>query len=209
MGVTIRGTNNIPRVVKAMQKLGRKSIQVGVFGEDNYTYESGIDLVRLAAVHEYGTTIIPKKAQWLTIPLIRAAKGERAGSFDDLFFYQKNGSPYAFLARKTGKDSIENVYLLVKSITIPERSFLRTGFDQNVNKIMNKLEDLLDDVLALRISPDIFAEALGMEFAGLIQRHANSLSSPPNSAITMATKGSSNPLNDTGRLIGAIRHKVE
>lgn len=208
MGLTIRGTNNIPRLVQALQRLGKTSIQVGIFGEDNYTYGNAADLVTIARVHEYGADIKPKKGKWLTIPLIPGAKNKRAGEFDDLFFYQQAGDAHAFLAREKGQ-GVENVFLLVKSIHIPERSFIRTGFDENVNTIMQTITGLIDSVIALDINPDVFADMVGLEFAGLIQRHARNLSSPPNSPITSTVKRSSNPLNDTGRLIGAIRHKVD
>src|SRR5574342_398005 len=151
MGVSTRSTNNIPRMRQALERLGRKTIKVGVFGADNYEYPNDADLVTIAAVHEYGATIRPKTAQWLTIPLITAAKNKRAGDFgDELFFYQPKGKDYAFLGRKNG-DSVENVFLLMKEVTIPERSFLRTGFDENVNKITDKIEDMLNDVLDFNI----------------------------------------------------------
>ena len=209
MGVTFRRTNHIPRLTQAMNKLGRREIKVGVFGADNYQYPNDADLVTIAAVHEYGATIRPKTAQWLTIPLIPAAKNKRAGDFgDELFFYQPKGKDYAFLARKRG-ENVENVFILMKEVNIPERSFLRTGFDSNVDKIIDKIEDLLNDVLDFSINPEIFLDAIGMEFAGLIQRHMRSIDSPPNAEITKRVKRSSNPLMDSGRLIGAIRHDVE
>jgi hypothetical protein len=209
MGVTIRSTNNIPRLRRVLEQLGRKEIKVGVFGADNYEYPNDADLVTIAYVQEYGATIRPKNAQWLTIPLIPAAKNKRASDFGDtLFFYQPEGEDHAFLAREKG-NGIENVFLLTKSVNIPERSFLRTGFDQNVDKITDKIEELLDDVLQLDINTETFLDAIGMEFAGLIQRHMRQVDSPPNSSITKNVKGSSNPLQDTGRLIGAIRHEVE
>lgn len=210
MGVSIRSTSNIPRMRRVLSRLGRKEIKVGVFGADNYEYPNDADLVTIAYVHEYGTTITPKTAKWLTIPLIPAAKGKRAGDFGDtLFYYKPEDEDHAFLARDKGNGNIENVFLLVKSVTIPERSFLRTGFDNNIDKIMDKIDDLIGDVLDFGINPDVFLDAIGEEFAGLIQRDMRRIDSPPNSDITKSVKRSSNPLQDTGRLIGAIRHEVE
>lgn len=97
----------------------------------------------------------------------------------------------------------------MKSVTIPERSFIRTGFDNNVDKIGDKIESFLDDVINLNLDPDVFVDMIGMEFAGMIQRHTRTVKSPPNAASTKNVKGSSNPLHDTGRMIGAIRHEVE
>lgn len=207
MGVTIRSTNNIPRLKQVLRKLGRSEIKVGVFGQDNYEYGNDADMLTIAYVHEFGTTIRPREAKFLTIPLVPEAKNKRAGDFPDLQpIGLDDGS--GVLARVNG-DDIQPIFALVKSVTIPERSFIRTGFDQNVGKITDKIENLLSDVLEFNIDPDIFLDAIGTEFAGLIQRHMRRISSPPNAASTKAVKGSSNPLHDTGRLIGAIRHEVE
>ncbi|MEK4131994.1 hypothetical protein NYE67_20480 [Solibacillus sp. FSL W8-0474] len=209
MGVKIvKKTNNIPKLTQALKKLGKKSIKVGVFGEDNYKYGDDADLVTIAYVHEFGTTITPKKGKYLTIPVHRSAKNKRAGDFPDLFFVPTdNGN--GLLARNKGKDQLEVLFVLVKSVTIPERAFLRTGFDANINAIANRMETLLNDVLDLNVNPDAFLDGIGMEFAGLIQKHMKGINSPPNAAATVAAKGSSNPLQDTGRLIGSIRHEIE
>lgn len=204
----VKSTNRIPKLIKALERLGKRSINVGVFGQDKYKYGDGADLVTIAKVHEYGMTITPKKAKYLTIPSHPSAKGKSPRDFNDLFFIPtSNGN--GLLARNRGKDAFDVYFVLVKSVTIPERSFLRTGFDSNVNKIADKIEAQLNDVLDFGINPDVYLDAIGMEFAGLIQKHMKSVKSPPNAPVTVATKGSSNPLQDTGRLIGAIRHKVD
>lgn len=208
MGVSIRSTNNIPRITRALQQLGRKNIKVGVFGEDGNVNDAPITLATLARVHEYGMTITPKNGKYLTIPSHPAAKGKRARDFSDLFFIPTaNGN--GLLAKPKGRDAFDVYFVLVKSVKIPERSFLRTGFDKNQAKILNKIEDMMYDVINGGINPDTFVNMIGKEFAGLIQKELKSLSSPPNAAVTVAMKGSSNPLMDTGRLVGAIRHKIE
>jgi hypothetical protein len=207
MGVTIRGTNNIPRLTNVLRRLERKEIKVGIFGQDNYQYGNDADLLTIAYVHEFGTTIKPVTAKYLTIPLVPEAKNKRAGDFPDLQpIGLDDGS--GVLARVNG-DNIQPIFALVKSVTIPERSFIRTGFDSNVDKIGDKIEQLIGSVLEFDINPDIFLDAIGQEFAGLIQRHMRSVTSPANAPSTINVKGSSNPLQDTGRLIGAIRHEVE
>lgn len=208
MASTIKKTNNIPKLKKTLKKLDKNQIKVGVFGADKYEYGNDADLVTIARVHEYGANIKPKMAEWLTIPLVKEAKNKSAGDFNDLFFYKVDNDT-AFLARKQGKKDHKNIFLLVKEVHIPERSFLRTGFDKNVDKITNKIESMLNDVLDFKVNPDVFMDAIGQEFAGLIQKHMKKLNDPPNSGITTNVKGSSNPLQDTGRLIGSIRHEVE
>lgn len=95
------------------------------------------------------------------------------------------------------------------TINIPERSFLRSGYDENVDEIIKKIADLLPSVLENKVNTDIFLDSIGLEFAGLIQKKLKKLQDPENSTMTTERKGSSNPLIDTGRLVGAIRHEVE
>lgn len=94
-------------------------------------------------------------------------------------------------------------------ITIPERSFIRSGFDENVGKIERKVRELMPAVIDNNMDPDAFMDKIGLEFAGLIQKKLRSLQDPANSSMTTERKGSSNPLIDSGRLVGAIQHRVE
>lgn len=105
-----------------------------------------------------------------------------------------------------------NGYPLKKETTeiiIPERSFIRGGFDANINKTAEKLENLLPLVIQNGLSADAFLNAIGLDLASHIRDYMNELSSPSNSGMTKEMKGSSNPLIDTGRLRDAIQHKVE
>ncbi|MBU5214359.1 hypothetical protein [Heyndrickxia oleronia] len=95
------------------------------------------------------------------------------------------------------------------TIKIPERSFLRSGYDENVDAIVKKVADILPDVLENKVNTDVFMNAIGKEFAGMIQKKLKDLRDPANSSMTTKRKGSSNPLIDSGRLIGAIRHEVK
>lgn len=192
-------TAELDKLTKNLEKLGKTSIQVGVFGEDS------AEMVQIARVHEYGMTIKPKKAKALTIPVSPKAKGKRARDFPNLF--RPKGT--RVLAIPKGKDDIEVLFVLVPSITIPERSFLRSGFDENESYIADKMESLMPDVVSGEIDIDVFADMIGLEFAGLIQKKLRSITSPANSSTTKTVKGSSNPLHDTGRLVGSIRHRVE
>ncbi|WPZ17794.1 hypothetical protein UM396_14510 [Geobacillus subterraneus] len=105
-----------------------------------------------------------------------------------------------------------NGYPLRKETTvikIPERSWLRSGYDENIDKIAKKIEEMVPDVIEGNVNPRLFMDAIGMEFAGLIQKKMRDLKDPPNSQMTIERKGSDNPLIDTGRLVGAIRHEIE
>lgn len=105
-----------------------------------------------------------------------------------------------------------NGYPLKKTTTqikIPERSYLRSGFDENIDDITRKVQQLLPNVLEHKVNPDVFMNEIGKEFAGMIQKKMNTLRSPANSAMTIERKKSSNPLIDSGHLRDSIRHKVK
>ena len=88
-------------------------------------------------------------------------------------------------------------------IHIPERAFLRTGYDKNRAAVMAKATRLLGDVAAGKMTARGCQQAVGMELSSKIKDHAVGMP-PGNSGFTIANKGSSNPLVDTGDMIGGI-----
>lgn len=89
-------------------------------------------------------------------------------------------------------------------IVIPERSFLRTGHDQNVDRIIKQTERALGQVLAGKMTVDDMLDLYGQQMATAIKKYMRDLSDPPNHPYTVDQKGSSNPLVDTGQLIESI-----
>lgn len=92
---------------------------------------------------------------------------------------------------------------------IPERSFLRATVDANAAVYGQEL----DDTVQAHIDGDrTLTEGLallGARVEGDVKQYMTDLQDPPNAPATIARKGSSNPLIDTGRLRAAIRHKEE
>ena len=95
------------------------------------------------------------------------------------------------------------------TITIPERSFIRGGYRVNKHKFTRHSKDMIVRALQNRTSVQPVFDRLGAELAGDIQDYAVDLRKPENHPFTIKQKGSDNPLVDTGRMIGAISHKVE
>lgn len=94
-------------------------------------------------------------------------------------------------------------------IKIPERSFLRTGHDENADKVIKQTERALGQVLAGKMSVDDMLDLYGQQMATAIKTYMRNLKSPPNHPYTVEQKGSSNPLVDTGQLIESITWKKE
>lgn len=105
-----------------------------------------------------------------------------------------------------------NGYPLKKTTTeivIPERSFLRAGFDEHAETVLKEYDELTGDVLNGKIPASVLLEGLGQELATKIKTYARNLSEPPNSAMTVQRKGSSNPLVKTGGMIESINYEVK
>lgn len=94
-------------------------------------------------------------------------------------------------------------------IKIPERSFLRTGHDENADRIIAQTERALSQVMAGKMSVDVMLDLYGQQMATAIKTYARDLSTPPNHPYTTEQKGSSNPLVDTGGMIESITFKKE
>ncbi len=93
-------------------------------------------------------------------------------------------------------------------MNIPERSYMRAGFDENKDFIFNQAQMLLSQVLSFQIDGRAFYEAFGGICVSVFQKFLTDLSHPPLSPKTIAKKGSSNPLIDTGRLRSSITYRV-
>ncbi len=92
---------------------------------------------------------------------------------------------------------------------VPERSFLRSTVDENNAAYMNRLERATGR--AIDQGRGVMRRELGLvgaKVAGDVQRKIRSLKEPPNAPSTIARKGSSNPLIDTGRLRQSIDWEV-
>ena len=94
-------------------------------------------------------------------------------------------------------------------IKIPERAFLRNGYDDGKDEVLDKTQKLIGDVIGGTLSADQLCELVGLLLSGKVKDYATELSSPPNHPYTVDKKGSSNPLVDTGDMIGSITYKVE
>lgn len=92
---------------------------------------------------------------------------------------------------------------------IPERSFLRAWFDANLAKNKSVLASRLRQVIKGKISKDQALGQLGASFVSGIQARISGHIPPPNADSTIARKGSSTPLIDTGTMRASITYEVK
>lgn len=95
------------------------------------------------------------------------------------------------------------------TIKIPERSFLRTGHDKNIDKVMKQADRAVEQVVGGYMSDQQLLDMIGQVLATNIKTYARDLSNPPNHPYTVEQKGSSNPLVNTGGMIEGITWRTK
>ena len=123
------------RTKAELARLAGAEIHVGILGS------ADSELLRIAAVHEFGATIHPRNAKNLAIPLRPDMKGKSPRDVEGAFFLD-NGEN-RFICRKKGKkgDQLDFLFLLLPSVTIPERSFIRASYDGNKDVLAKACEN--------------------------------------------------------------------
>jgi hypothetical protein len=93
-------------------------------------------------------------------------------------------------------------------IKIPERSFIRSGFDDREKDIHSRAIELLKKVLTMDLDTATYFDILGQHIVDNLQEYLTAIDNPENHPFTIGRKESSNPLIDTGRMRDSITFKV-
>lgn len=98
----------------------------------------------------------------------------------------------------------------IPKLHIPERSWLRSAFDANHDKWTKYAAELTKRVLSGKLSLYNALNRLGLLAATDVKKGITTGEGipPPNSPTTIARKGSSRTLVDSGQFVGAIDHDV-
>ena len=95
------------------------------------------------------------------------------------------------------------------SVNIPERSYIRAGFDKYKEEIADFADTLVDKYLHGNLELDTMLNTIGEYAVSKIRRYMVDLQDPPNRPSTIEQKGSSNPLIDTGHLLQSISYRIK
>lgn len=199
---------NLLELQRELEELDHYAIEIGVFGSDDSFY------AMIANVHEFGMTIKPKKGKNLAIPVHKNAVGKSPSDFGDALkpmFSKLDGKTEVYglgVVKSAGSEEMEMYFLLKKSVNIPERSFVRSTFDEKNDEWMDFLERQIEKVCELEIDAQTVFKRLGAKIAADIQEKMRDIRSPKNTALTVANKGSDNPLIDTGELRRHVTWKL-
>lgn len=200
------------KVKTEMEALNKLRIKVGIQGD------ADSELLMIANVHEYGATITAKNARNLCIPIHKDSYDKSPRDFQDLFFIRsKDGYLFGVTAKK-GRKNTENannlnfLFLLLPSVTIPERSFIRAGFDHNKEALAQLVQEAVADIYQGKTTARQAAEWIGGQAVGLIQQFMSEAGNfTPKGSIQRerAPSYADSPLMVTGRLRNSITWKVE
>lgn len=92
---------------------------------------------------------------------------------------------------------------------VPERPFMRLAMKKGQPEFRRVAVGAAKQIVSGRSEMRKALEMLGIEGQGQIQESITSLGSPPNSPVTIAIKGSSKPLIDTGQMRGSVSWKID
>ena len=92
---------------------------------------------------------------------------------------------------------------------IPARSFIRAWFDEQEADLRRDLSTLMRLVVAGKQTKERILELLAQKAVGEIQARIAAGIGPANAPSTIARKGSSTPLVDTGVLRSSVSYRVD
>ncbi|AVH41820.1 hypothetical protein [Agrobacterium tumefaciens] len=92
---------------------------------------------------------------------------------------------------------------------VPERPFMRNAMRANRSAYLTAMKSSAAKLVVGQTTLTQIMSKLGILAQGDIQGAITSLSSPPNSPVTIEIKGSSKPLIDSGEMRAAVTFKVD
>ena len=185
---TVTGAGNAKDAIeKALKEfMTDKYVTVGIHEDAGQHEDDGITNAQLGAVHEFGANINHPGGTSYGYSTKQAAD-------DGEVRFLKKGAGYAELG-VTGAHAIK----------IPARPWLAPGVESGNEEYLKIIADGIENKKPL----DKLLNIVGVVAVGKVQQYMTELRSPPNAKSTIAKKGSSNPLIDTGALRQSVTFKV-
>lgn len=177
-------------LIKNLRELSSKEITAGIQG--GKTKDGSADLVTVAATQEFGA-VITQQPRATTV----YRKTKKDGSFaNNGRFVKKSKANFSSTHQSAGR-----------TIVIPERSFLRSTFDEKEDEIEKKARAVVNAVIKGVAAGDALNKT-GQYIEGAIKRKIRNGPFVPNSPATIKKKRSSRPLINTGHMIQSVRYDI-
>ena len=115
---------------------------------------------------------------------------------------KKNAKPYSDMS-EVARVAAWNEF---GTDSVPARPFFRNAIDGNKEKILDMTEKLANEAMIGKSTVQQAFDRLGLFMQGLIRASIRSNTPPPNSPKTIAAKGSSKTLIDSGQMINSVTY---
>jgi phage gpG-like protein len=214
---------DLERLKKSFAAIDGKKVSVGIHVE-----EGGNEL-KYAAIHEYGGTITAKNVRNLAIPLTKEAKQKGTQAFEGLFVivskkknvllvrdkrkYTKKGTLRRNANKVVGdpqESDLEPLFVLKRSVKIPERSFIRASFDTGQAQLEKSVSDAMARIIESGTTAQLELKRIGVEAMQMTREYIRQGKViPPTGALADSLKTQHTALFDDGRLVSSITYKVE
>lgn len=160
-----------------------KFVTVGIH-EDVADPDGDLTMAGLGATHHFGATINHPGGTTYGYATERDAREGRV----------------RFMKKNTGHMTLG--VTKPHNITIPARPWLDVGVLSGVREYEQALTDLQPDNIEQAL------EIVGLEASDATKQYMRELHTPPNAKSTIAKKGSSNPLIDTGEMLNSVNFAI-
>jgi hypothetical protein len=183
----------IDRQIAALKAASGKKVEAGWFSSDRYGAEEGSLVGRsvseVARLNEYGGTILhPGGTKYITDAIVKKR----------------------FVGSRFVSNSFQGEHKVTgpHSITIPARPFMRFAA-MNFSRDRVKIQKSIAGKLASgKMNSDQALGAIGLVMESYIAKSIKNGPWKPNSASTIAKKGSSKPLIDSAHMLKTVNSKV-
>ena len=190
MGITLK-VSNFQEVQEALKKAldefrGNNTVLVGIHEAAGSVESGDLTMAKLGAIHEFGADI------------------DHPGGTSYGYATERDAQDGKVRFLGAGKGFMELGVTGPHKITIPARPWLAPGVQSGTIEYLREIEkgvkkgDNLDMVL----------ERVGIVATGKVQQYMTDLRTPPNAPSTIAKKGSSNPLIDSGMMRQSVTYSV-
>ena len=190
MGITLK-VSNFQEVQEALKKAldefrGSNTVLVGIHEAAGNVESGDLTMAKLGAIHEFGADI------------------DHPGGTSYGYATERDARDGKVRFLGTGQGFMELGVTGPHKITIPARPWLVPGVQSGTVEYLREIEkgvkkgDNLDMVL----------DRVGIIATGKVQQYMTDLKTPPNAPSTIAKKGSSNPLIDSGAMRASVTYSV-
>jgi len=180
------------RIIRELMNADRAVVEVGI---PEAAIHDGLSIAEYGAYNEFGATI---EMAARSHQMYKQVNSSGTG-------YNKGGR----FVKKSKSNFASWTTIPAHTVVIPERSFMRSTFDENVDKIQRQMSVQYKLVVEGKRSVYDALLSVGLRHGDDIKRKIRSGINPPNSPRTIAKKKSSKTLIDTGAMLQSITATVK